>query len=373
MRWCQRCVLPDTRPSLSIDPVTGVCNACRSHRTKGEIDWASRAAAFADVVAHARSRTDGYDCVVPVSGGKDSTWQVVTCLEHGLRVLAVTWRPPGRTDIGQRNLDNLISLGVDHIDYSIDPSVEARFARRTFEEVGSSAVPMHLALFNIPVTVATRFGIPLVVWGENSAFEYGSDDEARQGFELDEAWLRDFGVAHGTVAEDWIGAGLSARDLIAYRGPSASEVREAGVLAVFLGYYFAWDPERSRQVAAAHGFRARGEGAKTGLYDYADIDDDFISVHHHLKWLKFGFTRLFDNLSLEIRNGRIDRAEALDRIREHGTQEPTEDIERFCSFTGMSRGEFDDVCERFRNTDVWTQKDGTWVIEDFLLDDWDWS
>ena len=118
MQWCQRCVLPDTRPNLAIGP-DGVCNACRHHQTKPDIDWAGARAAASrcpEAARHRRSR-GRYDCLIPVSGGKDSTWQVVTCLELGLKPLAVTWRTPARTAIGQRNLDNLVALGVDHIDY----------------------------------------------------------------------------------------------------------------------------------------------------------------------------------------------------------------------------------------------------------------
>ena len=125
MKWCRSCILPDTRPNLTLD-ADGVCNACRNHGTKRQIDWNARAAALRDAVATAKAAASGYDCLIPVSGGKDSTWQTVKCLELGLKPLAVTWRPPGRTAIGQRNLDNLIGLGVDHIDYSIDPEVERK-------------------------------------------------------------------------------------------------------------------------------------------------------------------------------------------------------------------------------------------------------
>jgi len=187
MKYCRRCILPDTRPNLRLD-AEGVCNACRTHAARPQVDWAARRADFGRVVESARKKSTGYDCVIPVSGGKDSTWQVVTCLEGGLKPLAVTWRTPGRTAIGQANLENLVKLGVDHIDYSISPRVEARFMLKTFERFGSTAIPMHLALFNIPLTIAVRFRIPLVVWGENSAFEYGGTYDERTGFRLDAAW-----------------------------------------------------------------------------------------------------------------------------------------------------------------------------------------
>src|SRR5579859_1709363 len=284
MRWCSRCVLPDTRPNLVLDE-QGVCNACRSHERKPEIDWAARESAFRELVDRLRRPEHGYDAVIPVSGGKDSTWQVVVCLEHGLNPLAVTWKTPARTEIGAQNLANLVSLGVDHVDYQVNPRVERVFLRRALERFGDPAIPMHMALFNIPLAIAYRFGIPFVVWGENSASEYGTTEPSLAGFALDDAWLARYGVTHGTNAADWVSEGLTERQLTPYFGPTESELRRAGVRAVFLGEFFRWDPEESLRVALAHGFKRREVGPKTGFYDYADIDDDFISIHHWLKWL----------------------------------------------------------------------------------------
>lgn len=131
MRYCRSCVLPDTRPNLRLN-AEGICNACATHGTRPAIDWAAREQALRRLITGARQKTRRYDCVIPVSGGKDSTWQVVKCLEYGLTPLAVTWRTPARTPIGQRNLDNLVALGVDHIDYQISPKVERRFMLKAF-------------------------------------------------------------------------------------------------------------------------------------------------------------------------------------------------------------------------------------------------
>jgi N-acetyl sugar amidotransferase len=372
MKWCQSCVLPDTRPNLYIGS-DGVCNACKAHRTKDAIDWAAREGMFRQVVAHAQKTSLGYDCLVPVSGGKDSTWQIVRCLEFGLTPLAVTWKTPARTVIGQRNLDNLVAIGVDHIDYQINPAVEARFMLSALEHYGSTAIPMHMALFNIPLSLAFRFKIPLVVWGENSAFEYGSKDESLTGFKLDTAWLMKYGVTHGTEAKDWLDKGFTRRELSAYFGPNSEELESSTTRAVFLGYYLPWDPETSLQAATAHGFSYDTGGARTGYYDYADIDDDFISIHHWLKWYKFGFTRLFDNLSIEIRNNRMTRIQALEIIRRRGDQTPYADIEKFCAFCKISISKFFGISERFRNPEVWVCDSGVWKIRNFLIDDWEWN
>lgn len=372
MKYCRRCVIPDTRPNITFD-AEGICDACRSHERKASIDWPARARAFREVAGAARARSRGYDCVIPVSGGKDSTWQVVTCLEHGLNPLAVTWKTPARTEIGRRNLENLVSLGVDHIDYQINPKVERKFMYQSFVRYGSTAVPMHMALFAIPLKMAVRFGIPLVVWGENSAFEYGGDYDERTGFRLDAAWLRRYGVTHGTTAADWISPTLTERELTPYVAPTETELEVAGVLAVFLGYYFPWDPQMTAAVARNHGFHLSDDGPRTGYYEFADIDDDFISIHHHLKWYKFGFTRSFDNLSIEIRHGRITRDQAIEALRARGDETPRGDIAKFCRFAGIAEPHFYEIAERFRSTSVWTRRNGAWTIDDFLVPDWSWS
>jgi N-acetyl sugar amidotransferase len=351
----------------------GVCNACRAHESRPQIDWEQRQQAFGEVVAHAKARSQGYDCLIPVSGGKDSTWQVVTCLEYGLHPLAVTWKTPARTAIGAQNLANLVSLGVDHIDFQVNPRVEKQLLYDALVRYGATAIPMHLALFNIPLTLAVKFAIPLVVWGENSAFEYGGKEDERYGFRLDSQWVKTYGVTHGTTAHDWVSATLTARDLTPYFGPTEAELAEKNILAVFLGYYFPWDPVTSLEVAVKHGFRARAEGPKTGYYNYADIDDDFIAIHHYVKWYKFGFTRSFDNLSLEIRHGRMSRQEAIDILRARGDETPHEDIAAFCSFVGITERHFFAVVERFRNRHIWHRQDGVWQIQNFLIPDWSWT
>jgi N-acetyl sugar amidotransferase len=372
MRYCQRCVLPDSRPGLELGP-DGVCSACRQHVVKQTaIDWRARDAQLGQIVQEVRALDRRYDCVIPVSGGKDSTWQTARCLEAGLHPLAVTWRTPGRTELGQANLDNLIAMGVDHVDFTINPEVEKRFLVKAFERYGTTAIPMHLAIFNVPLTIAARYEIPLVVWGEDSASEYVGVDVDPDAFALDSRWVERFGAVHGTTAADWVDDDLSARDLTPYAGPSDDELAAAGIRAVFLGYFLEWDPAETARVAAEHGFSAAA-APRTGVYDYADVDDDFISLHHFLKWHKFGFTRSWDNLSLEIRNGRLTRDEAIAVLRQTGDETPAADIERFCEYVDRPTGWFYEVCERFRDPEIWSVRDDAPVIEDFLISDWDWS
>lgn len=372
MQYCKKCVLPDTRPNLKI-MADGVCNACHSWQEKKHaIDWTAREKDLQALIATVKSRKADWDCVIPVSGGKDSTWQVIRALEYGLKPLCVTWRTPARNALGQKNLDNLIAQGVDHIDFSINPAIEKKLTLRTFEKAGSLAIPMHMALFAIPLQVAMKFRIPLVLWGENSAMEYGGDAGV-SGFSMTREWLMKYGVTQGTTAEDWAGDGITAQDMAAYTWPTDDELKQAGVTAAFLGWYLPWDPQEAFNVAKQHGFEALSGAPKTGYYQYADVDDEFIiTLHHWMKWYKFGFTRLWDNLSLEIRSGRMTREDAVDIIRAAGDEFPAEAIGKFCAWAGITQADFLAKAEKFRNAGVWSRDGQTWKIENFLIKDWNW-
>ena len=374
MRYCSRCILPDTRPGIFLDDA-GVCSACRGHDDKRDrIDWPARAAAFDRIVADAKASAGAYDCIVPVSGGKDSWFQVITCKAHGLRVLGVTWRTPGRTEVGRRNLDRMVArLGIDHVDWTIDPEVERRFMVAAYERKGATAIPMHMALFAIPIRLAVQFRVPLVVWGENPQLEFGGNERDRLATDLDLDWIARHGVTNQTSREDWIGAeGLTDGDLAAYRLPAPEDFARFQPKSIFLGSFFPWNSFENARVAAAHGFESGAAHLKTGVWEFADIDCHFIALHHFLKWYKFGLLRSFDNLSVQIRYGMISRDEAIETLRRTGFQVPADDIARFCAFAGRDEDWFWRVAESFRNTEIWQRHGNTWRIPGFLLDDWPW-
>lgn len=363
--------MPDIRPGIRFDG-SGNCN-CSTLSLKAQVDWHQRQEQFQALVKEIKSQESLYDCIIPVSGGKDSTWQTFKALEYGLNPLCVTWKTPARNTLGAANLQNLISLGVNHIDFSINPKVERKFTLKAFERMGSPLIPMHMALHAIPLQIAVNFRIPLILWGENSAYEYGGDDEALKGVHLNHAWLKQYGVTNGTTAEDWIDNELSRADLIPYFWPSDADQAKAGVTAVFLGYYFRWDPLETYHLAKEHGFQA-DDRPKIGYYKFADIDDSFlITIHHWMKWYKFGFTRLWDNLSLEIRNGRMTREKAIDIVCQTGDETPHNEINQFCDYVGISHEYFFEVAERFRNRKIWQQDSaGVWSIRNFLIQNWNW-
>ena len=357
--WCKNCVLPSSRPNLSLDK-NGICNACKTKKKKNY--WSKNLVELKKIIKNTKKKSKNYDCIIPVSGGKDSTWQVYKCLAFGLKPLAVTWRPHSRTKIGKHNLENLINLGVDHMDITVNPKIEKKILLETFKRKGSTAISMHLGIFNIPVVVAKKFKIPLIIWGENSAVEYGYKKKKHINSDLNDDWVKSYGVTNNVSYKELISYGFKKNDLFFYTTPKENyKVRQ-----IFLGNYIKWDPLKVSIFSKKKGFK-KIKKPKVGLYNFSDIDDDFISIHHWLKYYKFGFTRLFDNLSLEIRNKRITRFEALNTIKKASFKPPLNDIKKFCKFLNISINQFFKISEKFRNKDIWSKKNGKWVIKNFIV------
>ncbi|MDA7604045.1 N-acetyl sugar amidotransferase [Candidatus Pelagibacter sp.] len=369
--WCKNCLLPNSRPNLVIEK-NGNCSACNSFSSKRDASWEKKEQEFVALVKKIKSKNLRYDCIIPVSGGKDSTWQTIKCLEYGLNPLTVTWRSPQRTPIGQYNLDNLISLGVDHIDWTVNPKIEKVLTFESYKKFGAIAIPMHLAIFNIPMLIASHFKIPYIIWGENSAVEYGNLSKQDNQKVLNEKWYKNYGVTHNTKAKDWVSKNLPKNKMSSYFDYKSYGKEHYNPVSIFLGYFFKWDPHKTYEISKKFGFKAENS-ARTGYYKFADIDDNFISIHHWLKWYKFGFTRIFDNLSLEIRNKRISRKKAIEIIKSDGLKPPIDDIIKFCNYCNISKKKFFQIAEKFRNKNIWKKnKDKKLYIADFLIDEWKW-
>ncbi len=285
--------------------------------------------------------------------------------------MTVTYKSPGRNFYGEQNLKKLISLGVEHIDYTVNPKTEAYFMIKTLKEKGSTAIPMHISIFNLPMIIAEKFKIPLIVFGENPASEYGFDRTQEHKInKFDNKWIKRYAPINKTNLSYWKDKYLKDKILMSYKTPN--DFKRIKVL--FLGEYIKWSPQNSLKVAKKCGF-IYPSNPKTGYYNYADIDCDFISIHHYLKWFKFGFTRLFDNLSIEIRNKKMTRSRAIKIIcKNFNNIKPKEDIKNFCKFTNISQAEFDKFAEKFRNKNIWKKnKFGNWEIKNFITSNFIWK
>ncbi|MBW7876239.1 MAG: N-acetyl sugar amidotransferase [Candidatus Cloacimonetes bacterium] len=367
MKYCKTCVQPDTRPGIVIGE-DGVCNACTNHKDRPNVNWGQRKLQFEEMLERFRGKGgDGFDCVIPVSGGKDSIYQVHKMkYEYGMNPLCVTYRTPLRTALGQKNLDALIAMNVMHIDISFPVSVEKKLLEKTLIEEGSAGIPTHMGMFAAALKTAMRHSIGLVIWGENSAQEYGGDMDDVLNPAMTRHWCLKYGCMREREPMSYVGGNISAEEMKPFDLPADSELEEAKVRAVFLGHYFAWDSSENLEIAKRYGFTSRTNGSVMGLYDYADLDCHLIPLHHFTKWYKFGIGRTFDNASVEIRNGRMSREEAIEKIRNHRDIAWKENVEALCDFIGWNTEKFRSCMRSFANKSLWKQSGDELVMENFI-------
>ncbi|OGG60708.1 flagellin modification protein, PseA [Candidatus Kaiserbacteria bacterium RIFCSPHIGHO2_02_FULL_49_16] len=340
--------MPDTKPDLSFDE-KGVCDACLSAAAKKTINWQEREAEFKKLVERfKRKDSSNYDCIIPVSGGKDSHYQAYIARKSGLNPLLVHFEPTMRTELGLKNLENIRRFG-DMLELKKNPNVYKKMVIEGFRRVGDNEWPNHIGIFTFPIRVAVAYKIPLIIWGENSQLEYGGPKASRMKNTLDRRWLEEFGGLLGLRVEDMVGVeGISEQDLIPYQYPTDEELQVAGITGVFLGYYKKWDARSQTELMQKNGFSIKEDGLVEGTYtNYENLDEATVGVHDYLKFVKFGFGRATDHACLDIRNGRMAREEGVALVKKYDGKLPKISIADFLAYSSMSRKEFDSVMDSF--------------------------
>lgn len=354
IRYCRRCIMPETKPDIFID-AEGICSACRSFEQRKEVNWDVRKQELESILGRYRSK-DGknYDCIVPVSGGKDSTFQALRMLELGMNPLCVTATTDHLSDLGRRNIENLKKRGVDYIEITTNPVVRRVINRLALTQVGDISWPEHVTIFTVPVRIAVQLNIPLIIWGENSQNEYGGPAAAADRNVLTRRWLEEFGGLLGLRVSDLAGQeGIEPKHLIQYTYPSDDELKRGGVTGLFLGYYMPWDGYGNALYAQAHGFETYHKAVEGSLVNYENLDNVQTGIHDYFKFLKYGFGRATDLACMHLRRGRLSRTDALSMVKEHDGKfpwiylgYPIADVLREIE---MTLEEFQRVCDRFTN------------------------
>lgn len=357
MKYCNRCVMPDTKPDLFLDE-EGVCNACRSFEKRTQVDWDVRKKEFHSIVDRYRSK-DGsnWDCIIPVSGGKDSTYQVLKVLQQGLNPLCVTATTCHLSEIGRKNIENIKKFGVDYVEFSPNIVVRRKLNRIGLTQVGDISWPEHVGIFTIPVRAAVQHNVPLIVWGENSQNEYGGPASASENHILNRRWLEEFGGLLGLRVSDLVGLeGIEQRHLIPYSYPTDAELQRVAVTGIFLGYYFPWDGYSNALIAQANGFTTKQTVVEGSVVNYENLDNHQTGIHDYFKYLKFGFGRATDITCLHLRRGRITREFAVDFVKQHDGKFPwtylDKPIEEILSPLDLTVEEFVKICDRFTNKKI---------------------
>jgi N-acetyl sugar amidotransferase len=369
LTYCKHCVMPDTKPDLFLDD-EGVCNACRSYEKRKEVDWTARHEELLQLLDKYR-RPDGsnWDCIVPVSGGKDSTYQVVRMLQLGLNPLCVTSTTCDLSALGRKNIENLKHLGVDYVEMSPNPLVRAKLNRIGLTQVGDISWPEHVGIFTIPVRAAVQFNVPLIVWGENSQNEYGGPAAAAGNNILNRRWLEEFGGLLGMRVSDLIGIeGIESKHLLCYTYPSDDALAEVGVTGLFLGHYLPWDGLANTLIAQANGFHTYDKVVEGSMVNYENLDNHQTGIHDYFKYLKFGFGRATDLACLHIRRGRVTRQDGLEAVKRLDGKFPWEylgkSLEDILRPLDLTVDEFIRLCDKFTNKKIFKRDASGALIKD---------
>jgi N-acetyl sugar amidotransferase len=350
MKTCNKCGLPETYETLEFDE-QGICNICHQHEYKNEkIDWTKRFKALENLVQKHRGK-GSYDCIIPFSGGKDSTFTLYYMVEKmGLKPLVIQFDHGFmRPGLLENNVRTFRRLGVDVHSFTPNWRVVKRLMRESFIRKGDFCWHCHTGIFAYPVRMAVRLQIPFIIWGEPSSeytayFNY-EDDTIEQ---VDERRFNRF-VNLGITAEDMEGMifgddPLDSRDLEPYTYPTTKELRALGCESVCLGSFIPWDVKQQVGIITRElGWKGDDvEGMPRGLYPYEKIECYMQGVRDYIKYLKRGYARVTQMTALDIRNGRMSRAEALKLIEQHEGRKPPS-LELFLDYIGMSEDQFHEV------------------------------
>jgi N-acetyl sugar amidotransferase len=359
MRFCKRCLYPEIHPlNLTLNE-EGVCSGCLVHDEKNRLDWRKRGERLGKLLDVYRSKSKvGYDCIVPVSGARDSYF-IVHVIKHVYKMhpLLVSYNKQYNTALGIRNLAYLRTLmDCDFVSSTVNPHTVKRITRVTLKKLGSMYWHCLAGETVFPVQVAVRYKIPLIVWGVHQGC-----DQVGMFSHLDEVEMtRKYRKEHdlmGTEAEDLVGyEDLTERDLAPFFYPHDEELSSVGVRGIYLGNYIRWD------TIAQHEDMIRRYGYKTAAqrrtFDaYNDVDSfHYSGIHDYLKVLKHGYGKVTDHACREIRLKRLTREEGIRKVLQYTYKSPT-DLELFLNWIGIEQSTFDALIEPHRNPLFWQKNE----------------
>ncbi|MGE0612997.1 MAG: N-acetyl sugar amidotransferase [Hyphomicrobiales bacterium] len=359
---CKRCLMPSTRPRIVFDD-EGICNACRNAERKQQIDWDQRRREFLDLVEKHRPRSGPYDCIVPWSGGKDSSMIALRLKEEfGLNPLLVTFSPMIPSEVGLHNREMVLREGFDHLMVRPNQRVARHLARRFFLERGNPKVCWDAGINAVPVSVAVNYGIPLLFYAEHGESEYG-------GHVLSEEHLKIRDIAEvlenqiGDDPANWVDDVVTPRDLAPYVYPDMERVQHTGVTALYFAYFFKWDVfENYEYVRKRVDFRLAPGGRTDGTFTgYDSLDDKIDNLYYHMQYIKFGFGRGVRDASRLIQFKRATRDEALKLALTHDDEFPQTYLEDVLDYLDMDRDELVRVIDMHRNPEIWTKSGNRWM------------
>ena len=374
--WCQNCLNMSTRPRISFDD-KGWCNACQWMEEKKQMDWQPRQDELTDLLNACKTNNGNFDCIVPVSGGKDGSYVAHTLKsKYNVNPLTVTVRPALALEMGDKNLYNFIHSGFNHIHISCNPIVLDRLNKYGFIEKGFPYYGWLTAIMTAVIKTAVNFKIPLIFYGEDGEVEYGGSTESKNTAFYDMEYMKRIYLegGHDKVFEKIKADGdISDADLSFFEFPHESDISDVSLSFAHWSYFLPWDSYRNYVVAKEHcGLTEKEEGNQDTFTNFAQNDQALYALHAYMMYLKFGFGRATQDAGIEIRRGSMTRGQALNLVKMYDNTYPYDLIDDYLAYFEMSKEEFDMVIDKYANKDLFVKVDGIWqpkfeVGEEFFV------
>lgn len=371
MQVCTRCLYTSHHPlNLTLDD-EGVCSGCRVHEEKDQLDWNDRASKLAGILENYRSRSGrNYDCVIPVSGGRDSYFIVHTIKNvFGMNPLLVSYNKQYNTAVGVRNLANLrIRFDCDIMTLTVNPETVKNITRSTLRRFGSMYWHCLAGQTVYPVQIAVKFKIPLIIWGAHQGV-----DQVGMFSHLDEVEMtRKYRKEHhlmGFEAEDLVDEfdNVTEKDVMPFLYPDNKELEQVGVRGIYLNNYIRWD-SRTQHEQMIREYRYK-TALQTRTFDtYNDVDCwNYSDVHDYIKWVKHGYGKVVDHACREIRLRRMTREKGIELVRQYQAREP-QNLQFFLDWLGITENAFHYIVDQHRNPRIWERdQDWNWQLRPVIF------
>lgn len=359
MKYCRKCLMPDTRPGLTFDQ-NGVCYPCINYVRQKNTDWPKRfeeLKKFCD--KHRGINGNGYDCAIAISGGKDSHAQVYYFKEVlKMNPVLLTVRNTDWTETGLKNIDNISDVfGCDVI--HLQPSISAarKLFKKTFEDLGQPSWYNDSLLYAYPYRMAMQLGVKLLIYGEDVSYTYGGIDAE----EKSSAMLQPYNGVIRDYLDNWLDdGGITKQDLEYTRPPSVDECKKFGLEPIYLSYYVPWNSVHNYHLAQRWGFRhLQHEHIREGfLENYDQVDSLSYLFNIHMKYLKYGHANVTDIASRWIRYGLKTREEMIPVVEEIDGVLDQDVKEKFCEFIRITTREFTEIMDKWYNRELFEQDMG---------------
>jgi len=341
-----------------------VCSACNfAEYKRSHIDWGERENELIELCKRYRKGNGEYDVIVPCSGGKDGGFVAHQLkYKYGMNPLTVTWAPLKATELGRANLDAFIASGFDNILGTPNGKVTRRLTHLAFKHLGDPFQPFIYGQTNFPLHMAVKYGVSLIMYGENGEVEYGGD--MRNAFRPDRK-IEDHDEHYfsGLPPEFWTEHGVSAADLKPFSAPCYDDVVRNQTTIQFFGYYKSWDPQENFYYCKEHtGFLPNSKRSEGTYSKYASLDDCIDGFHYYLAYIKFGIGRTTSDTAHEIRDGKINREEGIALVRRYDGEFPRKYFKEFLEYCDVTEEEVHEVIDSWRSDHLWEFSNGVWQL-----------